>query len=284
MAGCAGHLTNTIFVGPHLLLLFSQNQMDTTKFLAYLRAERDRIAAAIAALETLEGIKADSAPALAAKPRRPKSRRTRHLHAVGRNGISSTARKRSAPRQQEGRTIRASAAKVAADSRQMSAQAGKQRSNAVKAWGAGRKDNSAAAAGTDADDSLRIAATAESSPSVPEQEGVTAVDMTGHEPDTTSPTIGAARHEIDTPNREPETADPIVDETSNELDVASAAPEAVSPELQARYRQMIAEATMRMESAPSVKAREKWRLSKENWERLLQKGQGVAVEMTPPGS
>ena len=103
--------------------------MDTTKFLAYLRAERDRIAVAIAALETLEGINADSAPALAAKPRRPKSRRTRHLRAVGRNGISSTARKRSAPRQQEGRTRRASDAKLAADSRQMSAQAGKQRSN-----------------------------------------------------------------------------------------------------------------------------------------------------------
>jgi hypothetical protein len=61
--------------------------MDTTKFLAYLRAERDRIAVAIAALETLEGINADSAPALAAKPRRPKSRRTRHLRAVGCNGI-----------------------------------------------------------------------------------------------------------------------------------------------------------------------------------------------------
>jgi hypothetical protein len=69
-----------------------------------------------------------------------------------------------------------------------------------------------------------------------------------------------------------------VDEPSHELDVASAEPEAVSPELQARYRQMIAEATMRMESAPSVKAREKWRLSKENWERLLQRGQGMAVE------
>jgi hypothetical protein len=134
------------------------------------------------------------------------------------------------------------------------------------------------AAGTDADDSLRIAATAESSSSVPGQEGVTAVDMTGHEPDTTSPTIGAAHHEIDTPNREPETAGPKVDEPSHELDVASAEPEAVSPELQARYRQMIAEATMRMESAPSVKAREKWRLSKENWERLLQRGQGMAVE------
>jgi hypothetical protein len=160
----------------------------------------------------------------------------------------------------------------------MSAQAGKQRSNAVTARAAGRKDNSAAAAGTDADDSLRISATAESSSSVPGQEGVTAVDMTGHEPDTTSPTIGAAHHEIDTPNREPETAGPKVDEPSHELDVASAEPEAVSPELQARYRQMIAEATMRMESAPSVKAREKWRLSKENWERLLQRGQGVAVE------
>ena len=247
--------------------------MDTTKFLAYLRTERDRIALAIAVLETLEGINADSTPALAAKPRRPKSRRTRHLRAVGRNGISSIARKRSAPRQQEGRTIRASAGEMAADSGQMSARAGKQRSNALKARGAGRKDNSAAAAGTDADDSLRIATTAESSSSVPGQKGVTAVDMTGHEPDTTSRTIGAAHRKIDTPNREPETAGPKVDETSHELDVASAEPEAVSPELQARYRQMITEATMRMESAPSVKAREKWRLSKENWERLLQRGQ-----------
>ena len=43
-------------------------------------------------------------------------------------------------------------------------------------------------------------------------------------------------------------------------------------------RQMIAEATMRMESAPSVKAREKSHYEKENWERLLQRGQGVAFE------
>ena len=46
-------------------------------------------------------------------------------------------------------------------------------------------------------------------------------------------------------------------------------------QLEQRCQQVIAEATARMADAPSVKMREKWRLIREAWEKLLQKAQAT---------
>jgi hypothetical protein len=49
-------------------------------------------------------------------------------------------------------------------------------------------------------------------------------------------------------------------------------------QLEQRCQEVIAEATARMQDAPSVKMREKWRLIRETWEKLLQKSQVEALD------
>jgi hypothetical protein len=50
-------------------------------------------------------------------------------------------------------------------------------------------------------------------------------------------------------------------------------------ELEQRCRQVIAEATVRMGDAPTVKMKEKWRVILETWEKLLQKAQGTDLDV-----
>lgn len=74
--------------------------MDTRKILSELRAERDRIDKAIAALEALDTI---AAPAARTSKPGPKPRGRRQMSAEGRRRISEMMKKRWAERKKKAR-------------------------------------------------------------------------------------------------------------------------------------------------------------------------------------
>ena len=241
--------------------------MNTSRILADLRAERDRIASAIAALESLNGrrplggdhggpspsslaatILAPTKPgrnistegrariAAAAKARRAKQKAAkptgpgRNISAAGRKRIAEAARKMWAEPKKDARTAAKTVAPEAiAGARQVNPEARQRTAKAMKERSAERKSEAATVSRTDADDSLHPGTAAESLPVLPSNDAVR-MDTTNHE-------------------------------------------------LQERYQTVIAQATARMESAPTVKTREKWRLVRETWEKLLQKEQGTQPDV-----